>query len=47
MIGKKLAKDMAKRKGLVIKKKPKKKKETPAEELIRLLGIGKKPIKKK
>ena len=46
MIGKKLARDMARRKGLVIKKKPKKKKETPAEELIRLLGIGKKPIKK-
>jgi len=38
--GKKLARNMAK------KKKPKKKKETPAEELIRLLGIGKKPIKK-
>ena len=40
IVGKKLARNMAK------KKKPKKKKETPAEELIRLLGLDKKPIKK-
>mgnify|MGYP003146367340 CR=1 FL=1 len=40
IVGKKLARNMAK------KKKPKKKKETPAEELMRLLGMGKKPVKK-